>query len=97
MDLAARPRGGWQIGGPKFGRQQAAFTLEGPPDYFTVTTLRPGAWLVKHFPAEGQKPCCVINVERRPGESDIDALARSDRFVEQRHAQLPATGTEGIR
>lgn len=78
-------------------RDQAALEIDGPPDFFTVVEARPGAWLVKHFQGEGEKPCCVLEVQRRTGESDVEALARGGRFVDQRHAQLPATGTDGAR
>lgn len=56
------------------------------PDYHTVARERDGVFLTKHYPnGAATEPCCVMRIIRRPGESDIDALARGDRECYERH------------
>lgn len=57
------------------------------PDVCTVKREAESVFLCKHFPnAWAEKPCCVVRIERLPGESDLDALMRGDREVYSRHA-----------
>ena len=90
-DLAKRPKGGWQVGTHLSGLGRGGpVWLQGKadpaPDVCTVTRQPGGRFLVKHYPsADAADPCCVLELVQRPGETDIDTLARGDRFVERKH------------
>jgi hypothetical protein len=88
-DLAPRPRGGWQVGRAlaRTARTIAERRLNDlASDVYTVTR-RDGKFVVRHFPtaAPGARACCAIVITPRPGESESDALARADRYCQDKH------------
>jgi hypothetical protein len=79
--MAPRPRGGWQVG-TSFARTQRAiaeYQLDDPaPDVYTVQRLAGGDWRVTHYRhRDDRQACCVREVTPRPGESEIETLART--------------------
>jgi hypothetical protein len=88
-DLASRPRGGWQIG-TRLLRGQRATAAEAAredpaPDVYAVS--RDGArYTVRHYPSlEASRPCCVVAVTVKAGQSEIEALAAVARHCERKH------------
>lgn len=77
-DLAARPRGGWQVGNrrqrkaDKAPRDAQGRRLlpngnvdDAPQDCFTVTRAGDGVFHVKHFKdSEDRRACCAMQVTR---------------------------------
>ena len=89
-DKAKRPKGGWQSGGLRQLRQDAARHFE-KTDYYTVKRPAAGVFEVRHFHAD-DTPCCACRVEvldrDRQGpdpDPDVNALQRSYRWMEKRH------------
>jgi hypothetical protein len=67
------------------------------PDVVAVKREAEGVFLCKHFPNSWtDKPCCVLRVTRRPGETDLDALMRGDRMVDQKHAATAAVSPSSL-
>jgi hypothetical protein len=90
-DLTPRPRGGWQVG-TRLLRQQRALVSESAqtdpaPDVYAVS--REGAsYTVRHYPSrEASRPCCVVAVTVKPGQSEIEALAAVARHCERKHEE----------
>jgi hypothetical protein len=86
-DMAPRPRGGWQVGNRLF-RQQAALEArvkDLAPDVYGVTRVA-GGFVVRHYSTSmAKQPCCEVAITPRPGESDVDALARASMQCDRRH------------
>ena len=57
------------------------------PDVVSVARVD-GSFLVRHFPhIDEDKPCCVVKVTPRDGESDIETLARAGQMLDRVHPQ----------
>lgn len=74
-DLAPRPRGGWQVGSHfgKWDHRAPSLDCYGVEWRDARTIVR-----IRHYREyDDAQPCCVRDVTRRPGESDLEMLARA--------------------
>ena len=82
-DLAPRPRGGWQVGTHfSSARPRGPWNADHPdpsPDCYGVEWLENRSVVrIRHYRTQDDdRPCCVRDVTRRPGESDLDMLQRA--------------------
>lgn len=87
-DMAPRPRGGWQVGTHLTRLHKSLVeTADEAPDRYTVDRSAAPTFVVRHYPsAEAARPCCrPVQVIRRDGEADVDALTRAMRLVNRQH------------
>lgn len=81
-DLAARPRGGWQVGARGVRELRGPWGPDHPdpsPDCYSVTWYgdRSRAVIRHYRTPDDLAACCITEVTRQPGESDIEALQRA--------------------
>lgn len=108
-DLAARPRGGWQVGSA-FRRQGGEADAPGDVDDYSVAHTAEG-FVVRHYTTPGGPPCCVQRItitdadraqafdfERRKGT--VAALQRAHYCLRRKpqvtHARESNPSPEGL-